>query len=102
MTTEPPRPPTGTSPPAPAPASPAPNTRAATTATRVHLVAGGDMVAVFADPKAAAIQYHVMVGANLDTIRRTVSATTWATMRERLRETAPDLEIVDARPDGER
>jgi hypothetical protein len=63
----------------------------------VYVVAGGDMVAVFTDRDSAAIEYMVMVGANLDTIMRTVRADRWAAIRARLIATVPDLVIVDLR-----
>ena len=68
----------------------------------VYVVAGGDMVAVFTDPDSAAIQYTVMVGANLDVITRKVSADAWAAMRARLHATAPGLVIVDVRDGDDR
>jgi hypothetical protein len=67
----------------------------------VYVVAGGDMVAVFTDPDSAAIQYTVMVGANLDVIRRKVSADQWAAMRAQLLATVPGLVIVDLRDGGD-
>lgn len=63
----------------------------------VYLVAGGDLVAVFSDPDAAAVQHTVMTGANLDPITRRISAHEWPRVRARLRATMPDLVIVDAR-----
>lgn len=63
----------------------------------VYLVAGGDLVAVFTDADAAAVQHTVMTGANLDPITRRISAHEWPRVRARLRATNPDLTIVDAR-----
>ena len=63
----------------------------------VYVVAGGAMVAVFTDPDSATVQHTVMVGANLDTITRTVRADQWPTIRAQLRATAPHLVIVDSR-----
>ena len=82
----------------PAPAG-APTSPVAGTADTepVYVVAGGDMVAVFTNPDSAAVQYTVMVGANLEPITRKVTAGQWATMRARLRATAPTLVIVDVR-----
>ena len=60
------------------------------------------MVAVFRDRDSAAIEYMVMVGANLDTIMRTVRADRWAAIRARLIATVPGLVIVDLRDGGDR
>jgi hypothetical protein len=62
----------------------------------VYLVAGGDMVAVFDNAHAASIQYHVMVGANLDTYTRRVTAAWWEIMRAELA-TDDGITIVDVR-----
>jgi hypothetical protein len=67
----------------------------------VYVVGGGGMVAVFTNPDSAAIQYTVMVGANLDPITRTFSADEWAEMRALLRATVPGLVIVDGRDGGD-
>ncbi|MDI6101190.1 hypothetical protein QLQ12_21480 [Actinoplanes sp. NEAU-A12] len=66
----------------------------------VYVVAGGDMVAVFTDLDSAAIEFMVMVGANLEPIVRKVRADQWALMRAGLRATVPGLVIVDLR-DGD-
>lgn len=75
---------------------------AASGAGPVYVVAGGDMVAVFPDPDSAAIEYMVMVGANLEPITRTVRADRWAAMRARLIATVPGLVIVDLRDGADR
>jgi hypothetical protein len=67
----------------------------------VYVVAGGDMVAVFTDLDSAAIEYMVMVGANLEPIVRKVRADQWAVMRAGLRATVPGLVIVDVRDGGD-
>lgn len=53
----------------------------------VYLVAGGDLVAVFTDADAAAVQHTVMTGANLDPITRRLSAHEWPRVRARRRGT---------------
>jgi hypothetical protein len=63
----------------------------------VYIVAGGDMVAVFADQDSARVQRIVMTGANLDPTMWRLSPAQWATARARLRLVNPDIEIVDAR-----
>jgi hypothetical protein len=68
----------------------------------VYVVAGGNMVAVFTDPDSAAIQHHVMTGANLDPITRRISTDQWTAARARLRSIAPGLAIVDTRPEADR
>ncbi|GIF16873.1 hypothetical protein [Actinoplanes teichomyceticus] len=68
----------------------------------VYVVAGGDMDAVFTDRDSAAIEYMVMVGANLEPIARTVRADRWAVIRARLIATVPGLVVVDLRAGGDR
>ncbi|WP_433615324.1 hypothetical protein ACQP2P_11240 [Dactylosporangium sp. CA-139114] len=75
--------------PAPCPEAPAP-----TPPEVVYLVAGGDMVAVFADEASADIQETVMIGAGLDTIRRRLTWAGWTQARAELRRHL-DIEIVD-------
>ncbi|BCJ51791.1 hypothetical protein Asp14428_32660 [Actinoplanes sp. NBRC 14428] len=66
---------------------------------RVHVVAGGDMVAVFDNPDAAGIQCMVMEAAGLHTIASAMTPAQWDTARAVLRAEYPDLVISDARPD---
>ncbi|MEU1808402.1 hypothetical protein [Micromonospora aurantiaca (nom. illeg.)] len=61
----------------------------------VYLVAGGDMVAVFADRTSADVQDHVMVGANLDTTRSRLTWARWVEVRAELRTRHPEIEIID-------
>ncbi|MER7273516.1 hypothetical protein ABT369_03570 [Dactylosporangium sp. NPDC000244] len=78
----------GTGPPVPVPVpAPAPEV--------VYLVAGGDMVAVFADKTSADIQNHVMIGANLDTTRSRLTWARWVEVRAELRTRHPEVEITD-------
>jgi hypothetical protein len=68
----------------------------------VYVVAGGDMVAVFTDRDSAAIEYMVMVGANLEPVAQEVRAGRSAAIRARLCATVPGLVIVDLRDGGDR
>ena len=65
---------------------------------RVHVVAGGDMVAVFDNPDAAGAQRMVMEVAGLDTIAHAMTPAQWDTAREILAAELPYLVISDARP----
>lgn len=67
----------------------------------MYLVAGGDLVELFTDADAAAVQHTVMTGANLDPISLRVSAHEWPCVRARLQATNPDLTIVDVRAGGD-
>lgn len=85
------------------PTPPAPRTASTSPGTEpVHVVAGGDMVAVFSDRDSAVIHYTVMVGANLDAIMRTLSADQWAEVHALVRATAPEVVIVDHRAGDDR
>ncbi len=67
---------------------------------RVHVVAGGDMVAVFDNLDAAGAQRMVMEAAGLDTMASAMTSAQWDTARAVLRAEHPGLVISDARPDG--
>jgi hypothetical protein len=64
----------------------------------VWVVAGGDTVTVFDNPDSADIMEMVMVGANLDTMKRVMTPTRWETVRAELATHQPRLTIVDSRP----
>lgn len=65
---------------------------------RAYVVAGGDMVAVFANPDSAGTQLAVMEAAGLDTVAYTLSASQWESALPLVRSANPNLVIVDVRP----
>jgi hypothetical protein len=65
--------------------------------TRVYVVAGGDMVAVFDNPDSAGTQLAVMEAAGLNTVAYTLSATHWESVRPLLDAAKPGLVITDVR-----
>jgi hypothetical protein len=71
--------------------------RAPRTGGGVYVVAGGDLVAVFADRDSARIQFEVMTGANLEPIIDRLTAPEWEAARTRLRQ-HPEITITDTRP----
>jgi hypothetical protein len=61
----------------------------------VYLVAGGSMVAAFADEWAAGVQDDVMTLAGLDTVAYRLSWVRWVQVRAELRTRHPETEIID-------
>lgn len=72
--------------------------RAPRTSGGVYVVAGGDLVAVFADRDSARIQFEVMTGANLEPIIGRLTASVWEAARARLQQ-RPGITITDTRTD---
>ena len=64
----------------------------------MYVVAGGDLVAVFADRDSARIQFEVMTGANLEPIIGRLTASVWEAARARLQQ-RPGITITDTRTD---
>jgi hypothetical protein len=65
--------------------------------TRLYVVAGGDMVAVFDDPAAAGVQKGVMEAAGLDAVGWAVTASHWDQARTVLATECPWITVTDVR-----
>ncbi|MFC3736976.1 hypothetical protein [Paractinoplanes deccanensis] len=63
----------------------------------MHLVAGGNMVAVFSHADTAAMQRAVMEAAGLDTVTARITSEQWDTARPLILTDNPDLVITDVR-----
>ncbi|MET9019228.1 hypothetical protein ABZV93_04535 [Actinopolymorpha sp. NPDC004070] len=61
---------------------------------RRYVVAGGDVVAAFANKDDAAAQYRVMVGANLDVDTHEMTVERWDQVRRELSRNR-DITVVD-------
>ncbi|GAA0490923.1 hypothetical protein Ade02nite_23310 [Paractinoplanes deccanensis] len=79
------------------PADPITHPAAPPTDGLVHLVAGGNMVAVFSHADTAAMQRAVMEAAGLDTVTARITSEQWDTARPLILTDNPDLVITDVR-----
>lgn len=66
--------------------------------TRVYVVAGGDMVAVFDSPEAADLMAVTMGCANLAPVTRCLTEAQWQQAHAVLRTQQPHITVTDARP----
>ncbi|MEV4705485.1 hypothetical protein [Actinoplanes sp. NPDC049316] len=64
---------------------------------RVFVVAAGDTLYAFDRRPAAAMQYVICVGANLDVDAWQLTPARWDEVRRELAEQLPEVEIVDTR-----